>query len=293
MSLNKVKVDVWKVHVGADLRYALDELERPSSDRRGRLKDPQGLAQSEDNPLESVLKIAHAFAAYSKAQLRAETRIAHEAVEKGLKALLIDGGLPREQIRRGRKGHDLHLLLADVQQHNPTAFNELERCFKSTIQYLESATSLRHNPNILDYFQEHGRYKVLEVSRYESLEGRGNDAWGMIGQVYREIIRALLSLLFGLTPKDIGSRIEEEVRKAVLVAGDLDPAWDAAEWVNQGPVRPRLEAVENLNSNKVLLAAVRTCARESTDSRIQFWAKGLRSKSISARKKARSENRIR
>ncbi len=292
MPLNNVNVDVWKVHVSADLRYALDELERPSSDRRGRLKDAQGLdGESEDNPLEGLLQIAHAFGAYAKAKLRAETRIAHEGIEKGLKALLIDSGLSEPKVRA--RGHELHLLLEDVRQHHPTAFNELERCFNSTIQYLESVTSLKHNTNIVEYFQEHGRAKVLEVSRYESLEGRDNAHWGMIGLVYREIIRALLLLMFGLTPKDIVSRVEEGIREAVLVASDLDPAWDAAEWVSQGPVRPRLEAVENLNNNKVLLAAVRRCARESTDNGTRSWAKMLRSKSISARKKARAENRIR
>ena len=211
MSLNHAKIDAWKVHVGADLRYALDALERPSSDIRSRLKDAPGLdAQSEGNPLESLLQIAHASGAYGKAEMRAKTRTAHEAIEKGLKALLIDVGLSTRKVRSS--GHQLHLLLKDVRKYHRTAFNELERCFNSTIQYLEIVTSLQHNTNIVEYFQEHGRTEVLKVSRYESLEGRDNAHWGMIGVVYREIIRALLLLVFGLTPKHIGSRIEERVR---------------------------------------------------------------------------------
>ena len=112
----------------------------------------------------------------------------------------------------------------------------------------------------------------------------------MIGFVYREIIRALSSLLFGWTPRDIGSRIEEEARKAILAESKLVPAWDAAEWLNQGPARPRLEVIENLKNNKVLYAAVRRCARESKDSGIQYWAKRLRHNHIAAKRKARVEH---
>ena len=289
MSLNKY--DVW-----ADLVYALDQLERPPErpphDIHSRLTDAADLdAQPEEEFHNRLLQIGLLSVAYSKAIGRAESKIAHEAVEKGLKGLLIDGGLPMKEVRRGRNGHELHLLLADVQQHNPTAFNELERCFNSTIQYLESVTPLQHNTNIVDYFQVHGKAKVFEISRYESLEGRDNVTWGMIGQVYREIIRALISLLLGLTPKDIGARIEEKARKAILAASKLDQAWDAAEWVNQGPVRPRLEDIENLN-NKVLYAAVRRCERDSRSSAIQHWARRLRRNHTTAKREARAKHRV-
>ena len=290
MSLNKC--DVW-----ADLVYALDQLERPLErkphDIHSRLTDAADLdAQPDEEFHNRLLQIGLLSVSYSKARGRAETRIAHEAVEKGLKALLIDSGQPRKQVRRGREGHELHLLLADVQQQNPTAFNELERCFNSTIQYLESVTSLQHNTNIVDYFREHGRGKVFEVSRYESLEGRDNDdPWGMIGQIYRETIRALVSLLLGHAPKDINSRIEEKARKAVLAESNPDPAWDVEEWLNRGPVRPRLENIGNLE-NKVLYAAVRRCAKESRSSAIRGWAQNLRRNRLAAIRKARAEHRI-
>ena len=276
--------------------YALDQLERPPERRphdiHSRLTDAADLdAQSYEEFHNRLLLIGTLSSAYSKARLRADTKNAHEAVEKGLKALLIDGGLPRKQVRRGRDGHELHLLLADVQQQNPTAFYELERCFNSTIQYLESVTTIRRNTNIVDYFQEHGKAKVFEVSRYESLEGRDKDAWGMIGLVYRETIRALISLLLGQTPRDVDSRIEEKARKAILAASKLDPAWDAAEWVNRGPVRPRLEEIESLN-NKVLYAAVRRCERDSRSSAIQYWARRLRRNHTTAKREARAKHRV-
>ena len=283
MSLNKE--DVW-----ADLRYALDELDRPSRDIHSRLTDAADLdAQSEDEFYKRLLQTGLLSIAYSKARLRADTRNAHEAIEKGLKAILIDGGLSENRVRS--RGHKLHRLLADVQQHNPTAFNELERCFDSTIQYLESVTTVQHNTNIVDYFRKHGKAEIFIANRYVSIEGN-NNKYGMIGFVYREIIRALLSLIFGWTPKDIDSRIEEEARKAISAESKLDPAWDVAEWLSRGPVRPRLEVIENLENNKVLRAAVRRCARESKDSGIQYWAERLRRNRIAAKRKARAEHRV-
>ena len=172
MSLNKE--DVW-----ADLRYALDELDRPPCDIRSRLTDAADLdAQPDDEFSNRLLQIGLLSIAYSKAKVRADTRNAHEAIEKGLKAILIDSSLSEKQVRS--RGHELHRLLADVQQHNPTAFNQLERCFDSTIQYLESVTTIQHNTSILVYFRKHGKAEIFVANRYASIEGgndtgRGND----------------------------------------------------------------------------------------------------------------------
>ena len=127
--------------------------------------------------------------------------------------------------------------------------------------------------------------------RYASIEGATNTDEGMIGHVYREIIRALLSLVFGWIPKDINCRIEEEARKAILAESKRAPAWDKAEWLSRGPIRPRLEIIENLKKHRALRAAVRKCARESKDSGIQFWADRLRRSHLAAKRKARAAHR--
>ena len=284
MSLNKE--DLW-----ADLRYALDELDRPPSDIHARLTDAASLyAQPEDEFFNRLLDIGLLSMAYSKARARADVRNAHEAIEKGLKAILIDGGLSEKQIRS--RGHQLHRLLADVQLHNPSAFNELERCFNGTTLYLESITPFQHNTNILDYFRKHGKSEIFVESRYESIEGRKSTGGGMTVVVYREMIRALLSLIFGWSLKDINVRIEEEAIRAILAESKRDATWDAAEWINQGPARPRLEVIENLTNNKVLRAALRRCARESRDRGIQYWAERLRHDCVAARRKERAAHRV-
>lgn len=288
MSLNKG--DVW-----ADLRYVLDKLDAPSPDIRGRLKNSTNLgAQTEDEAIDSYMAVSLFSGAYSRARSRAETKDCHEAIEKGLKAILRDAGMTENEVRV--YNHDLPKLLTAIKQQNPTAFNELERCYDSALDYLESVTSQEYvasyRTSIADYFEIHGRTKVFEANRYESLEGRKHQ-YGMIGIIYREIILALLSLVNGLTPKDIGSRIEDEARRAVLAQSKLDPAWDVTEWLSEGPVRPRLEIIENLNSNRILLSAVRRCEKESMDRSIQFWANMLRSKCLTERKRLRAERRQR
>lgn len=251
--------------VRADLMYVLDKLERQPTTYD--IFAPDGLEQG-------------------RAISRAEITTSHEAIEKGMKAILLDCGLTVEDVRK--RGHHLHLLLADIQQRNPTAFNELERCFDSTVRYLESVTNIKYNTNIVEYFEEHGNKKVFIENRYESIEGHTN-AKGMIGRIHREIMLAILTLLSDGTPVDICSRIEEEVKQAILAESKLDPAWDATEWINQGPVRPRLEDVDNLKYNKVLYASVRRCARESEDAPIRHWAERLRRNSKAVRTRVRRE----
>lgn len=280
------KEDVW-----ADLRYALDELDRPPRNIHGRLTDAANLdAQPEDEFFNRLLLIGLLSLSYSKGKARSDTRNAHEAIEKGLKAILIDAGVSEREVRS--RGHELHRLLEDVQQHNQTAFNELDRCFDATVEYLESVTPIKHNTNILDYFREHGKSEIFVANWYASIEGGNNTDGGMIGYVYREIIRALSSLIFGWTPRDINHRIEEALRKAILAESKRDPAWDAAEWLNRGRIRPRMEVIESLESHKVLRAALRRCSRESKESGIQYWAEKLRRNHIVARKKERAAQRV-
>ena len=187
------------------------------------------------------------------------------------------------------RGHRLDLLLEDVELYNRTSFVELERCFDSTIQHLEMITTIQHNTSMLEYFREHGKTEVFVVSRYASIEDTSNPAWGMIGAVYKEIIRALSSLVCGWTPRDIDHRIERATRKAVLAESNRDPVWDAYAWIERGLVRPRLEVIENLENNRVLHAALRRCAKEHKhrDWGIWSWADYVRRKYITTVRRMR------
>ena len=145
MALNRR--DVW-----GDLVYALDELERPALDIHSRLRDAADLdAQSEYEALSRLFQIGLLSIAYPRARDRADTRNAHEAIEKGLKAILIDQGRSSEKVKC--RGHHLHLLLADIQQNGPAAFSELERCFNITMGFLERVTLFQQNTNIVDCFR--------------------------------------------------------------------------------------------------------------------------------------------
>ncbi len=287
MSLNKD--EVW-----AELCIALESLENPPQNMRSRLsnsvKDAIRTMYEDEDSAARFFQLLELQKAHSMTQSRSEIAISHEAIEKGLKAILIDSGVSVEEVKKLR--HNLDKLLMAVQQHNATAFNELERCFESTMQYLEIVTSqtyvATYRTHIVDYFQRHGKEKVFVENRYQSIEGKRGTAGGMVGFVYREIIRGLMSLIYGNTPNDICSRIEEEARKTVLAESKRDPAWDVLGWLNRGPVHPRLEVIENLE-NKVLYAAVRRLSRASKDNGIQGWAKRLRRRRLAAKRKARAE----
>lgn len=281
MSLDKK--DIW-----ADLRYALDELDRPPLRIHDRLTDAANLdAQPEREFFKRLYLIGELSSAYSMAKARADTRNAHEAIEKGLKAILLDSGLPVTQMRS--YGHRLYEILEDVQKYNPKSFEELERCFNSAIHYLEIVTNIRHMTNIIDYMRENGKSEVFVANRYESIQGRIDVGGGRIGLLHYEVIRALLSLVCGWTPRDIDYRIETTVRREILTMSKLDPAWDAREWLNRGPARPRLEAIDSPKENKVLRAAVRKCARETKDSGVRNWANWLRHQLIAARREDRPQ----
>ena len=273
------------LHVWADLRYALDELSRAPLDINRRLTNAANLdAQPQKEFFERLFLTGEFSWAYSKAKMRAETSLAHEAIEKGLKAILLDSGLSQKHVRS--RNHRLDLLLEDVKLHNRTAFAELERCFDSTIQHLEKITTIQRDTNMVEYFQEHGKTDVFVVNRYASIEDTNKPAWGMIGLVYMEIIRALSSLVCGWTPRDINCRIEMAATKAVLAEGNRDPMWDADEWIGQELVYPRLEVVGNLRNNRALRVALRRCAKEHKhrDRGVWSWANHIRRNYIGTRR---------
>ena len=271
-----------KEDVYADLMYAYNEL----------IRQPSDITDVTSHEVEFIRRFPNSIVPYSsiywRAESRAKIRTAHEAIEKGLKAILLDSGLTK--VRKGRDGHELHLLLMDVQQHNSMAFNELERCFDGTIRYLESVTSLKHNTDIVSYFQANFRAGVFVEARYSSIDGpTGNHGSGMIFCISFEMILVLVSLIAGFTYQDIGSRIEEEVKEAIIIKSKLDPKWDTDSWLSKGPVLARLEILEDLRDNKVLRAAVRRCANLSKDPRVKFWAE-RRIRELALERKARIQN---
>lgn len=273
--------DVW-----ADVRYALDELERPSSDAQRRLlAEAERLDEEAETELYNRLTLSFgSFLVYWKAISRAQARIAHEGIEKGLKAILMGAGW------KNTKTHDLHELLGYTQQYCPKAFSELERCFESTVRYLKFTTGIQRSSSILDYFRENGTREKFKAIRYASITGDGT-AVGMIGLIHMEVMRALLWLLFDWTPVDIESRIEDAVRAAVSAESGRDVRWDAEGWLGRGPARPRLETAEDPD-NRVLRAAVRRCEKSSDDSSVRFWAETIRHNRIAAKKTERAERRL-
>ena len=189
-----------RIEVWGELMYAVDELDRRGSDISKRLNK----AADKDSPpfqevLNRFLQAGMFEHAYFKAKMRADSKNAHEAIEKGLKAVLLDAGVSAGKVRS--HGHGLHSLLADVQQHNREVYEGLERAFDYALRRVEVATGRRPCINMVDYFREIGTKDVFLAKRYESLEGEAGVGGGAIVTVNREVIRALASLVIGKTPK--------------------------------------------------------------------------------------------
>ena len=278
--------DVW-----AELQHALDELNtEPRGIRSTMTEGAKLLSQADHQYFKGRFEIGDLHLAYSKAKMRSDARNAHEAIEKGLKTILVVAGFSESQLKS--LSHSLDRLLNAVKRENATAFSELARCFKTAIDYLELVTSIRHEPDIVEYFQEHGRSDVFIANRYTSIVERYDDVGGMIHFVYTEVIRSLLSLIFGSKPKDIYERIEEEMSRIIVGESETDPTWDATQWLGRGSIFQRLQNGDPLQCDDVLRAALRTCGRESADRAIRHWAERVRRKVVYARKKEPRESRV-
>jgi len=269
--------------VWADLQFALDKLLEPVPDTYMSLLRLANLDIQFGDGLFSkffLTQVPSTF--YLNAKFNSDMRISHEAIEIGLKAILLDRGFTIDKVRN--HGHNIPRLLEDVKKHNPKAFNDLERCFDSTIRYLKGSTGIQRNTIILEYFQKYGTTKVFVRRRYESIDSTNELDRGWITLFQIEMIRALLALIFERTPKDIVSRIEEEVTDTIRSEKQRDLTWDAEEWISQGSIFERLQDVESLRGNKVLRAVVRRCAKRSECKQTELWANRIRRGLMAARK---------
>ncbi len=270
--------DAW-----ADLRHAVDVLDRPPANI---YKSLMSKAKPEDQPYDEFTRRLYQVGAlcisYSRAESRAKSVLAHEAMERGLKGLLRAGGFSTSSTF----GHDVQPLATQLEKHHQGAFEHLQCCFDSGLKFCEESygTIVTHKV-ILDYFEENFNRATYDANRYWTIES-GEPIGAGIPIVNLEILRALASITIETKPKDVYARIEEGARGAILSARTLDSAWDALEWLERGSVRQRLESVENLERHKVLRAALRICDEQSEDSAVRRWARRLRVKRIKVRKSA-------
>ena len=195
MQLWYKRAEVW-----GELMYVFDDLGRRDFDIIPRLNK----AADKDSPpfeefMNRFIQTGTLGDGYYKAKRRADARNAHEAIEKGLKALLLDAGMSMGGVRR--RGHELYRLLVDVQRHSQDSYKELERSFDYALQRVELATGSRPNVTMIDYFRENGTKDVFLARRYGSLEDDTGVGGGEIFSVNREIIRALSFLVIGKTPR--------------------------------------------------------------------------------------------
>ena len=159
----------------------------------------------------------------------------------------------------------------------------IELYFHSAVQFCENNTGRRYSWEVIEYLGTHFNRKTYSANKYGSIESEDVTPGDGIPIVTTEVMRGLIIAVLGLPARDVYVRIEEEAIKAIRAERRLSPAWDADCWIEQGAVRPRLEAIEEVESNKVLRAAIRRCHREGVDSTVRHWAMWIREKRVRAR----------
>lgn len=280
-----------KLEVWADLKNALDTSDREPSDvlHNGLMAQADAMTVQTEGDLKEFADVLMVDVMTLHAQSRSKSRmdvvLAHEAMENGMKSLLIDHGVSQHDYR----GHNLALTLKQVQKHDPGAFRVIQLYFDNAVKLCEELTGRVYIRDIFEYFKESFNEDTYKTSKYGSIED-GNNTGGGIGLVTNEVIRALIVIVLDLPAREVYSRIEEEATKALLAVNVSDPAWDAEAWIEQGPVRPRLEVVENLGKTKALRAAVRKCHKETKDSTIRYWAMKIGDTHVGRRMRAHNKN---
>ena len=222
---------------------------------------------------------------------RSQASTTHHALEVGLKGVLRASGVSE----RATRGHNLLPLLEMVQQHRGKEFDDIVRCFETSIDLCDSNTGMarRDITDIFDYLRSDFNSDTYEANKYWSIENSDETGGGAIAIVTREIVLALIAILSGERPQDAHGRIEDELRKSIVVERGLDRPWDTDEWLAPGSLRERLEVIEGVEDNKVLRAAVRRCHRETKDLTVRYWAMAIRNRLLNSKSSRFVERRER
>ena len=109
-------------------------------------------------------------------------------------------------------GSDLHQLLSNVRECSGAAFNDIERCFESGVAPCEEVTGRpRGTADIFEEFQASFSQELDLASKQENVKDDDRVGGGSL-IVALEVMRALIDILLHVQPKDVHTRLEEELR---------------------------------------------------------------------------------
>ena len=169
-------------------------------------------------------------------QLTNRAPIAHLAIERGLKALIINAGKSADQI------HSLDRLYRALTECDEEAANFLAKAFEDSVtlfRFKVNAKGFGHLKSLEAYFAKVGKDKDFEALRYwaigESSKGESPIPY-IAPSIHRELLCALCCLFFPIRRETVLDRIEQAVFEAMTNTSRLmyntrdDPKKRAVDW---------------------------------------------------------------
>ena len=149
-------------------------------------------------------------------QLTNRVPIAHLAIERGLKALIVEAGGPAERT------HGLDELYQDLKQHNQESAGYLATAFEDAVSffgYNVNIKGFKQFCSLDDYLSKVGNEKAFEALRYWAIgeTSKGESPISYISPpIHRELLCALWCLFLPSRRETVSERVEQEVAYAMF-----------------------------------------------------------------------------
>ena len=149
-------------------------------------------------------------------QLTNRIPIAHLAIERGLKALIVEAGRSVEHI------HGLNKLHRELKECDQDSADFLAEAFQDAVSFFGynfNAKGYGQFRSLDDYLSRVGTEKAFELLRYWAIgeTGKGESPIPLISPpVHRELLSALGRLFFSGSRETVSERVEKKVTRAMF-----------------------------------------------------------------------------
>ena len=195
-------------------------------------------------------------------QLANRLPLAHLAIERGLKELIIRASINFDPI------HDLKKHYEKLQECDSASADFLARAFQDAVNFYGYNTKregFKHYQSLIVYFSKTGTKEVFEVLRYwpiGEVSQSGNPFHDISPQIQRELLRAILLLFRPLRDENgfdcwetVSERVRDDVSRTMLASATIANS-DSKEKQNAAAVY-RDWLMSHTSAHSALAAAIK------------------------------------